>query len=285
MNADYTSAELMIAATSREINDGEVIFAGVGIPCLGAQVALLTRATHADIVLECGVFGSRARRIILGIGDNACGEGAKTQGALWRTFSDMQAGHFDVGMLGGAQIDKFGNLNSTTIFEKGDYLKPLIRLPGSGGANDVASSAKRTILMVRLEKRRFTKHVDFITSPGHLEGGISRKKAGLVGGGPSAVITNKAIFRFDETTKEMYLDSTHPCVTVEEVKESVSWDLKTAKKVKVTPQPTPEELRVIRLLDPLGIYLGNGLENISFEAYIKMLEDSQRQLDKLYKGI
>jgi glutaconate CoA-transferase subunit B len=139
--------------------------------------------------------------------------------------------------------------------------------------------------MVRLEKRRFANHVDFITSPGHLEGGTSRKKVGLVGGGPSAVITNKAIFRFDETTKEMYLDSTYPGVTVEEMKESVSWDLKTAKKVKVTPQPTREELRVIRLLDPLGIYLGNGLENISFEVYINMLEDSQGQLDKLYKGI
>jgi glutaconate CoA-transferase subunit B len=285
MSADYTSAEMMIAATGREIKDGEVIFAGVGIPCLGAQVALLTRAPNANIVMECGVFGSRARRIILGIGDNACGEGAKIQGALWRTFSDMQAGHFDVGMLGGAQIDKYGNLNSTTIFETGDYLKPLARLPGSGGANDIASSARRTILMVRLEKRRFVQRVDFITSPGHLEGGTSRKKAGLVGGGPSAVITNKAIFRFDDTTGEMYLESAHPGVTIEEVKESVSWDLKTAEKVKVTPPPTPEELMVIRLLDPLGIYLGNGLDNISFEAYIKMLEDSHGQLDKLYKGI
>jgi glutaconate CoA-transferase subunit B len=121
--------------------------------------------------------------------------------------------------------------------------------------------------MVRLEKRRFVQRVDFITSPGHLEGGTSRKKAGLVGGGPSAVITNKAIFRFDDTTGEMYLESAHPGVTIEEVKESVSWDLKTAEKVKVTPPPTPEELMVIRLLDPLGIYLGNG------------------QLDKLYKGI
>jgi glutaconate CoA-transferase subunit B len=111
------------------------------------------------------------------------------------------------------------------------------------------------------------------------------KKAGLVGGGPSAVITNKAIFRFDDTTGEMYLESAHPGVTIEEVKESVSWDLKTAEKVKVTPPPTPEELMVIRLLDPLGIYLGNGLDNISFEAYIKMLEDSHGQLDKLYKGI
>jgi glutaconate CoA-transferase subunit B len=285
MEANYTPSELMVVATSREIKNGEIIFAGVGIPCLGAQVATLTHAPNANIVLEGGVFGSRARRIILGVADNACGEGAKAQGAQWRTFADLQGGHFDVGMLSGAQVDKFGNLNSTAIFGKGDYHKPSIRFPGSGGANDIASSANRTVLMIPLEKRKFVEHVDYITSPGYLDGGISREKAGLLGGGPAAVITDKAIFRFDQTTKEMYLDSTHPSVTVEEVKASVSWSLKTAKNVKVTPPPTSEELRIIRLLDPLGIYIGNGLEHISFEAYIKMLEDCCGQLDKLYDSV
>lgn len=136
--------------------------------------------------------------------------------------------------------------------------------------------------MMRQEKRRFLEHVDYITSPGYLNGGDSRQKAGLVGDGPAAVITDKAIFRFDETTKEMYLESVHPGVTVEEVKEEVSWDLKVAESVKVTDPPTPEELKIIRVLDSLGIYTGDGLKSITFESYIQMLEESFGQLDKLY---
>jgi len=282
MEKNYTSAELKAVATSREINDWEIIFAGVGIPCLGAQLAIFTHAPNSEVVTECGVFGSRARRIMLGIGDNACGERAKSQGALWRAFSDQQAGLYDVGMLGGAQVDRYGNLNSTAIFGKGDYYRPITRLPGSGGANDIASSAGRTIIMMRQEKRRFLEHVDYITSPGYLNGGDSRQKAGLLGGGPIAVITDKAIFRFDETTKEMYLESVHPGVTVEEVKEEVSWDLKVAEGVKVTDPPSPEELKIIRTLDSLGIYIGDGLKRITFESYIQMLEESFGQLDKLY---
>ncbi len=185
-------------------------------------------------------------------------------------------------MLGGAQIDKHGNLNSTAIFGKGDYYKPAIRLPGSGGANDIASSAKRTIIMMRQEKRRFVERVDYITSPGYLEGGDSRKKVGLVGGGPVVVITDQAILRFDKVTKEIYLESVHPGVTVEEARE-VGWDLKVAEDVKVTESPSDEDVRLIRMLDPWGIYTGNGLKTITFEQYIKMLEESFVRLDKLYK--
>lgn len=281
---DYTLADLMVAATSKEINNWEVIFAGVGISCLGAQVAMLTHAPHSEIVTECGVFGAEARRLILGIGDNACGERAKSQGALWRAFSDQQAGLYDVGMIGGAQIDKYGNLNSTVIFGEGDYYSPAIRLPGSGGANDIASSAGRTIITVRQEKRRFVEHVDYVTSPGYLDGGDSRKKAGLRGGGPVAVITDKGVFRFDEATKEMYLESIHPGVTLEEIKGLVGWDLKVAKRVKVTDPPTPEEIKIIRAFDPIGIYTGDGLKTITFEQYIEMLEESFVQLDRLYKA-
>ncbi len=281
MTESHTIGEFMIAAISREIKDWEIIFAGVGIPCLGAQVAIWTHAPHSEVVTECGVFGSRARRIILGIGDNACGEGATSQGTLWRSFADQQAGYYDVGMLSGAQVDKYGNLNSTVIFGNGDYYKPLVRLPGSGGANDIASSAGRTLILRRLEKRRFVERCDYITSPGHLGGGDSRQKAGLLGNGPTAVITDKAIFRFDEITKEMYLDTVHPGVTVEEVKAEVSWDLKTAEKVGVTPSITPEEIKIIRTLDPLGIYTGNGLESITFDKYIQLLEGSLERLSTL----
>jgi glutaconate CoA-transferase subunit B len=281
-NKDYTLTELMVVAASREINDWEIVFAGVGIPCLSAQLSTLTHAPHSEIVNESGVFGGEARRIILGIGDNACGERAKIQGALWRAFSDQQVGLWDVGMLGGAQIDKYGNLNSTVIFGKGDYYKPAVRLSGSGGANDIASSAKRTMIMIRQERRRFVERVDYITSPGYIDGGDSRKKAGLVGGGPVLVITDKATFRFDKVTKEMYLDSVHPGVTVEEARE-VGWDLKVAEQVKTTESPSEEEIRIIRMLDPLGIYTGNGLKAITFEQYIQMLEEQFVQLYKLYK--
>lgn len=152
----------------------------------------------------------------------------------------------------------------------------------AGGANDIASSAKRTIIMMRQEKRRFVERVDYITSPGYLGGGDSRKKVGLVGGGPVVVITDQAILRFDKVTKEIYLESVHPGVTVEEARE-VGWDLKVAEDVKVTESPSDEDVRLIRMLDPWGIYTGNGLKTITFEQYIKMLEESFVQLDKLYK--
>ncbi|MBC7345412.1 MAG: glutaconate CoA-transferase, partial [Clostridia bacterium] len=225
---DYTLPELLATAAAREIRDGETVFVGVGVPLLGAMLAKLTHAPNAILAMESGSIGPQPRRIILGIGDNPCIENALCATSLWRLFSDQQAGFFDVGVLGGAQIDKFGNLNSTAIFGDGDYWHPRTRLPGSGGANDIASSARRTIIMMRLEKRRFLDQVDFITSPGHLRGGNSRRECGLPGGGPSAVITDKCIMRFDDETRELFLDSVHPGVSVEEVKAGVSWDLKVS---------------------------------------------------------
>ncbi len=160
-----------------------------------------------------------------------------------------------MGVLGAAQIDKFGNLNTTAILGDNVYPNVKVRLPGSGGANDIASSAGRTIVMMRLEKKRFLNKIDFITSPGHLTGGNSRKEAGLLGGGPAAVITEKCIFRFDDITKEMYLDSLHPGVTVEEIKNSVSWDLKISNNIKETERPTVEEVELMKTIDPTDIIL------------------------------
>jgi glutaconate CoA-transferase subunit B len=280
--SDYTLPELLTVAAAREINDGERVFAGVGIPCLGALLAKLTHAPNMVMTMECGGIGPVPLRIILGIGDNACIENALCAGSLWRVFSDQQRGFYDVGMVGGAQVDKYGNLNSTAIFGSGSYHRPATRLPGSGGANDIASSARRTIIMMRLEKRRFVERVDYITSPGYLSGYDSRQRSGLRWGGPCAIITDKCIFRFDPESKEAYLDSVHPGVNVEDVVQGVSWDLKVAPEVKATPPPTEEQVRLIRLLDANRIYTGEGLAKLDFHAYIEMLERSYEELRELF---
>lgn len=279
---DYTLSEFLAAASAREIKDNETVFAGVGVPLLGAMVAQLTHAKNAIIAMESGSIAPQPYRIILGIGDNACMENALITTSLWRLFSDQQRGFFNVGMIGGAQVDKYGNLNSTAIFGDGDYYKPASRLPGSGGANDIASTAQRTVITMPLQKRRFLERVDYITSPGYLEGYDSRQKAGLAWGGPAAIITNKCIFRFDEVTKEAYLDSVHPGVKVEEVVNEVSWELKVPEKVKNTEPPTLEQVNFIRSLDPNKIYTGNGLSNLTFDNYVKMLEESIENFREIF---
>lgn len=280
--ADYRTAELLAVAAARELRDGEVVFAGVGIPCLGTLLAKLTHAPNLIMAMESGGIGGQPYRVVLGIGDNACIENATCTTSLWRLFSDQQRGYFDVGMVGGAQVDKHGNLNSTAIFGGGDYYRPRTRLPGSGGANDIASSACRTIITSPLQKRRFLERVDYITSPGYLDGYDARQRAGLMGGGPAAIITDKCIFRFDPQTKEAYLDTLYPGVTVEDVRESVSWDLQVAGTVKVIEPPTAEELRILHILDPVGIYTGSGLATLTLEKYLDMLENSRESLPKLF---
>jgi len=275
---EYTLTELMITAASREIADGEMVFAGVGNPLLGTLLAQKTHAPNAMIATECGAIGPAPRRIILGIGDNACCENATCIEPLWRLFSDQQRGFVNIGMIGGAQVDRYGNLNSTAIFGDGDYYTPASRLPGSGGANDIASCARRTVISIPLQKRRFLEKVDYITSPGYLDGYDSREKAGLTRGGPCAIITDKCIFRFHEESREIMLASMHPGVTLEEVQEQISWELKLADKIQTTPPPTEEEITVIRQLDANNIFIGNGLKNISFDSYIRLLENSLETL-------
>lgn len=277
-NAGYSLAELMIVASAREIKDGDLVFAGVGNPTLGALLAAMTHAPNAIIATESGSIGPSPKRVILGIGDNAGIENCTITGSLWRLFSDQQRGYVDLGMVGGAQVDRYGNLNSTAIFGGGDYHTPASRLPGSGGANDIASCANRTVISIPLQRRRFLERVDYITSPGYLEGGDSREKAGLKGGGPDAVITDKCIFRFHPRTKELMLTSVHPGVAVEDVQKEISWELALAEQIETTPVPTPEETRFINLLDPGGIYTGTGLSTLTFESYIDMLEKSRSLL-------
>lgn len=271
--ANWTLADLMIVASAREIKDGDVIFAGVGRPVLSALLAKLTFAPEAVICTESGSIGPMPERLMLGIGDNAGVEKAFCCTSLWRLFADQQRGYVDIGMVGGAQVDKYGNLNSTAIFgEKGDYYQPKIRFTGSGGANDIASCALRTVISMPLNPGKFVNQIDYCTSPGWLQGGDSRARAGLVQGGPSAVITDKCIFRFGEDTHEMYLANLHPGVTVDEVREMIPWELKTADSVCETPVPTEAECALIQALDPGQYYTGSGLRSMTFENYSELME-------------
>ena len=276
--SEFSLAELMIVATAREIADGDVVFAGVGNPVLGALLARMTHAPNSLIATESGSIGPAPRRVILGVADNAGIENCLSAGSLWRLFADQQRGFIDIGMVGGAQVDRYGNVNSTAIFGDGDYTHPASRLPGSGGANDIATCARRTVISIPLERRRFVEKVDYITSPGYLDGGRSREAAGIRWGGPVAILTDKCIFRFHPETREIMLASVHPGVTVEDVCREITWDLALSDQIETTPPPSAAEVAMIKLLDPAGVYTGSGLRTLTFEGYLEMLENSLARL-------
>jgi len=281
---DYTPSEFQAVLTAREIQDGQVIFVGVGMPLLGALLASVTHAPNVIIATESGAVGPQPLRLMLGAGDNGNLENSIANFSLWRLFSDMQAGFIDLGAVGGAQVDKYGNLNSNGIFGDKQYPYFKSRLPGSGGASDIASSARQTIITMPLGKRRFVEKVDFLTSPGHMDGGNSRKQAGLPGDGPVAIISDGGIFRFDPVTKEAYLDGLREGVTVDDVRAQVAWDLKISPAVKVLEPPTVEQIEIIRGLDPYKIFSG-GLKNLTFDNYMQMLTDSYDAMPKIYASI
>jgi glutaconate CoA-transferase subunit B len=275
MSIAFSPREMMVALCAREIKDGETVFIGVGAPLLAGMVALRTHAPNMTLIFEAGGVGAASRRIPWTISDSPTTENALAAMEMWRVMGDTQRGYAQLGMLGGAQVDKFGNINTTVILgEDRDYQKPLVRLPGSGGANDVASSCGRTVLIMGLEKRRFVKKVDYITSPGYLTGGDTRVKAGLKGGGPAAVITDRAVFRFEQQTKEMYLDELFPGVTEDEVRKYVGWELKVSSNLRVAAPPSEVELGTMRQLDPLGIILGSkGIKQAeSFDNYYSLMK-------------
>ena len=250
---DFSFQELMVAAASRELRDHEVVFVGIGIPQLGALLAQRTHAPNLTLIYESGVVGTHPERLPLSIGDPTLVSGTYGIFTFYETFSMLlQRGLIDVGFVGGAQVDKFGNINSTVI---GNYEKPKVRLPGSGGGCEIAGLSKRIVIVTPHEKRRMVEKVDFITSPGFLSGAISRAQAGLTGG-PSAVITTMGVLRFEEASKEMYLHSYHPGLSVDQVKQNTGWDLKISPKVTETEPPTTQEVEILRKdLDPKGIFL------------------------------
>lgn len=250
----YSLTELMTVAAAREIQNGEVVFAGTGLPMLGAMLAQHTHAPDCCIIFQAGTIASHLAHLPMSVGDPRALCGAAMAAGLFEVFDYiLQAGKVDVGFLSGAQIDRFGNINSTSI---GQYPgRPEVRFSGSGGACDIACLAKRTVIIARHEKRRFPIQVDYVTSPGWLRGKNSRWKAGLVRGGPSVVVTTMGVLRFHLETKQLYLESYHPGLSAREVAQNTGFrlDIQGAKETLV---PTEEELHILRdLVDPERVFL------------------------------
>jgi glutaconate CoA-transferase subunit B len=250
---DFTLQELMAVAAAREIKDGEKVIIGTGLPLLGAILAQKTHAPNMVAIYESGAIDCKPLVTPFSVADSVLSPGSAMQGGLMEGLGMVHAGDVDVGFLGGAQIDRFGNLNTHVI---GDYRNPRVRFAGSGGSNDIGAGCKRTIVMMLHEKRRFPEKVDFITTPGFLSGKGQREKLSLPGGGPSVVVSTMGILRFHPETKEMYLESHHPGVTIERIKKNTGWDLQVADHVRETERPTRELIRILReVLDPTGIFL------------------------------
>jgi glutaconate CoA-transferase subunit B len=249
----YNASELMIVNAARLLRDGDVVFVGVGQPNLACNLARRTHAPNLLMIYEAGVIGAQPARLPLSIGDPTLVTGATAVCSMYDIFSlYLQRGNVDVGFMGGAQIDRFGNINATVI---GGYEHPKVRLPGSGGSKEIAAWANRVYIMTPHQKRRFPEKCDFNTSAGNLHGKHERQALGLRGGGPQAVVTDIGILEPDENG-ELMLAALHPGKTVEEAKANTGWELKVADQVRFTEPPTAEELRILRQeLDPDGIYL------------------------------
>lgn len=249
-------SELMAFAAAREIADGDVVFVGIGLPNLAVNLARRTHAPGVQLVYEAGVYGARPTRLPLSIGDPCLVTGSIQVMPMAETFLYfLQGGRIDIGFLGAAQIDRFGNLNTTIIGS--DYRHPKVRLPGSGGAAEISWLARKTVVLLPQKRNKFPEVLDFRTSVGHLEGGGSRKKLGAPGGGPERVITNLGVYGFDPETREMVLEAIHPGVTLDEVRAEVSWPLRVRQPLAETELPEQSALRLLREeLDPKGIYLG-----------------------------
>jgi glutaconate CoA-transferase subunit B len=255
-DAAFSKSEMMIVAAARELAGQRVCFVGVGLPNIAVNLAKRTVAPDLELVYEAGVFGARPARLPLSIGDPTIVTGATAVTSMFELFAFyLQGGLVDVGFLGAAQIDRFGNINTTVI---GDYERPKTRLPGSGGACEIAINARQVFVIMRQSKRSFVERIDFRTSPGNLGGAENaariRAEQGWLGRGPSVVVTDLGIWHFDDSG-EMRLDSLHPGATLEQVRETIGWEPRIAPDLGTTPDPTEDELRLIRVeLDPEGAY-------------------------------
>jgi glutaconate CoA-transferase, subunit B len=248
-----TPSEMMIVSAARALEGVHTVFVGVGLSNIACNLARLTVATDLELIYESGVYGARPSRLPLSIGDPTLVSGATAVIPIGDLFGFyLQRGIIEAALVGGAQIDRYGNLNTTVI---GDYHSPKVRLPGSGGACEIAINCGRLLILMRLSRRSFVERLDFVTSPGHLGGKGERERLGMPGRGPDVVVTDMATFDFETSDRQMRLVSLHPSVSIEDVRERVGWELHVAEKLVVTPKPTEEELRLIREeLDPGGIY-------------------------------
>ena len=255
MDTKPRRSEIMALAAAREIRNGDVVFVGIGLPNLAVNLARRTHAPGVQLVYEAGVYGAEPARLPISIGDPSLVTGSVQVMPMAETFTYfLQGGRIDIGFLGAAQIDRFGNLNTTVIGD--DYEHPRVRLPGAGGAAEIAWLAKKTVILLPQKRNKFPDRLDFRTSVGFDQGGASREALAAPGGGPQRVITNLGVYGFDEATREMVLEAIHPGVEVDEVRSEVSWELRVREPLQTTEEPSDDILRLIRdELDPKGIYL------------------------------
>lgn len=245
--AEYTTNEIMTIAAARLLKNGAVCFVGIGLPSTAANLARLTHAPDIVLIYESGPIGAKPAVLPLSIGDGNLAETADTVVSTPEIFRYwLQGGRVDVGFLGAAQIDRFANINTTVI---GDYGKPSTRLPGAGGAPEIASCAGEVVLVLKQSARAFVKKLDFVTSVGHLDGGDARSRLRLPGKGPVAVVTDLCLMEPDAVTKELTVTQLHPGIARDQVVQATSWEIRFAKELKETTVPTSLELGTLRDLE------------------------------------
>ena len=249
----YSASEMLSVMSGRLLTDGQTVFAGVGIPLLAATLAQRIHGPGITILFEGGTLGPFVvpGELPASTNEQRCTRRANMLLSITDVLLLLQRGYVDVGFMGGAQIDRYGNLNSSFI---GSPENPSVRLPGTGGGNDI-SSLTQMIVAIKHEKRRFVEKVDFVTSPGFLNGNSTRHDTGLISGGMYRVVTDLAIMGFDEKTKSMKVEALHPKVTAEEVRDNTGFDILIDENVGVTNAPSDEELSVLRHLDPDRVYI------------------------------
>jgi acyl CoA:acetate/3-ketoacid CoA transferase beta subunit len=250
----FTSTDLLASVASRLLEDKRSVLVGTGLPMISALLAQRMHAPGLLIIFEAGGIGPRVPVLPISVGDSRTFFQAVAASSMHDVMSACQAGYLDYGFLGAAMIDRFGNLNTTVI---GDWEHPSARLPGSGGANDVGSLCHKTIILMRQDKRRFVEKVDFVTTPGYLDGPGSRERAGLPADtGPFRVITQLGVFDFEEETKQLRLLALHPGVSIDEVQANSAFEVLLSENMEITEPPSQEELRLLREIDPLGMVIG-----------------------------
>jgi len=254
----FTTNEMMTVAAARHLKDGTVCFVGIGLPSTAANLARATHAPELVLIYESGPIGAKPAVLPLSIGDGELAETADTVVSTAEIFRYwLQGGRIDVGFLGAAQVDRFGNINTTVI---GPYHHPRVRLPGAGGAPEIAACAKQVLIVVEQSKRTLVERLDFVTSVGYLDGGDARKRLGLPGRGPVAIITDLCVMEPEEGSNEFVVTHMHSGVGQANVRDATGWDVRFAPEVKETLMPTDEELRALRELQArTALARGSGL--------------------------
>ena len=240
----YTPAEIMTVAAARKLKNGTVCFVGIGLPSAAANLARITHAPELILIYESGTIGAKPDVLPLSIGDGELAETADTVVSVPEIFRYwLQGGRVDIGFLGAAQIDKFGNINTTVI---GSYEKPKVRLPGAGGAPEIATAAKEVAIILKQSKRTFVEKLDFVTSSGYYPNASGNGRPGPRGRGPTTVITDLGVMRSDPASRELILTTIHPGTTVDQVRDATGWTLRVAPQLETTSVPSDQELSALR---------------------------------------